>query len=102
MDKCIYSLLNELSKRLMGIEKMIMNQKTVLTLEEAARYAGISKSTLYKLTSLAKVEHSKPNNKMIYFDRKKFEEYLLSNRVKDEKTIVREASSYCINKKQED
>ena len=101
MVNIVVESIKRLEEKLNRIEANLINQKTVLTLEEAALYAGISKSTLYKLTSKAKISHFKPNNKMIYFDRSEFEKYLLSNRVKDTETIEREASSYCINKKED-
>ena len=41
--------------------------KTMLTSDEAARYMGISKTYLYKLTMLRKIPYYKPMGKMCYF-----------------------------------
>lgn len=48
--------------------------KEVLTSEEAARYMGISRSYLYKLTMRGEIPHFKPMGKMCYFNRKELEE----------------------------
>ena len=63
----------------MRMEQLLTAKKEVLTLDEACRYTGISRSYMYKLTSLEKIPHSKPSGKMIYFDRKKLDSWLLRN-----------------------
>lgn len=68
--------------------------KKVLTFEEAAKYMGVSKSCLYKLTSQKLISHYKPNGKMIFFDREELEAYLLSVRVKPQSEIEAEACTY--------
>lgn len=62
-------------------EKTIICSKSVLTADEAAKYMGVSKSTLYKLTMKRVVPHSKPNGKLCFFNRVELEKWLLSNRV---------------------
>lgn len=60
---------------------IIFCTKKVLTSDEAARYMGISKSYLYKLTMNQKIPHFKPMGKMCYFNRLELEQWLQSNRV---------------------
>lgn len=55
--------------------------KEVLTSDEAARYMGISKSYLYKLTMRQEIPHYKPMGKMCYFNRHELESWLQSNKV---------------------
>lgn len=55
--------------------------KEVLTVEEASRYMGMSKSSLYKLTMNGTIPCYKPTGKMVYFNRKELEQWLQSNRV---------------------
>lgn len=55
--------------------------KEVLTSEETARYLGISRSYLYKLTMRREIPHYKPMGKMCYFNRREIEAWLQSNRV---------------------
>ena len=69
----------KLEDRLMRMEQLLTANKKVLTLEEACQYTGISRTYMYKLTSSEKIPHSKPTGKMIYFDRKKLESWLLRN-----------------------
>ena len=59
---------------------IISTQKEVLTSDEAARYMGISKSYLYKLTMKQEIPHYKPMGKMVYFNRVELENWLQSNR----------------------
>ena len=69
----------ELKDRLLRIEQLLTATKEVLTLEEACLYTGISRSYMYKLTCFEKIPHSKPSGKMIYFERKKLNSWLLRN-----------------------
>lgn len=66
-------------ERLNRLEKLLMANKKVLTFEETCDYTGISKSYLYKLTAAGTVPHSKPNGKLIFFDWKEIEGWLLRN-----------------------
>lgn len=54
-------------------------QKEVLTLSEAAKYLGISKPTLYKLTSEHRISFYKPMGK-VYFKRSELEAWIFSNK----------------------
>ena len=99
MDKQIITSLLRQEEQLIRIESLLSNQKKVLTFDEAAKYSGISKSYLYKLTSNGSVPHSKPNGKQIYFDREELEFWLLSNKIKDRAAIERDAISYCTSGK---
>ena len=54
--------------------------KEVLTSEETARYMGVRKSYLYKLTMRGEITHYKPMGKMCYFNRREVEEWLQQNR----------------------
>lgn len=62
-------------------DRVIFTTKEVLTSDEVARYMGISKSYLYKLTMNRVIPHFKPTGKVCYFDRKELEDFLRSNRV---------------------
>ncbi|GAA3560405.1 helix-turn-helix domain-containing protein [Snuella lapsa] len=66
-------------ERLDRLEKLLIGQKEVLTFDEASDYTGISRSYLYKLTASGKIPHSKPNGKMLFFEKKKLVDWLLQN-----------------------
>ena len=68
--------------------------KEVLTSDEAARYMGISKSYLYKLTMRQKIPHYKPMGKMCYFNRAELENWLQNNRVATDEEIKGRANNY--------
>ncbi len=70
--------------------------KEVLTSDEAARYLGISKSYLYKLTMERKIPHFKPMGKMCYFNRQELEQWLQTNRVMTTDDIEQQAQNYCM------
>jgi excisionase family DNA binding protein len=72
-----------------------LNHKEVLTADEAARYMGVSKSYLYKLTMQGKVPFSKPLGKMCYFNRLELEAWLMSNRQSTIDEISDKAQAYC-------
>lgn len=69
--------------------------KEVLTSDEAARYMGISKSHLYKLTMRHEIPHYKPTGKVVYFNRTEVEQWLQSNRVATVNEAQAQAEAYC-------
>jgi excisionase family DNA binding protein len=72
--------------------------KEVLTSDEAARYMGVSKSYLYKLTMTKQIPHYKPLGKMCYFNRLELEQWLQSNRHSTDAELSQQAQSYCMRK----
>nr|WP_316928330.1 helix-turn-helix domain-containing protein [Galbibacter marinus] len=89
----------EIEKRLERIEKLLAFNKRVLTFDEASDYTGISKSYLYKLTSDNKIPFSKPNGKVIFFEKEKLENWLLRNHRKSKQETKDEALSYVLKNK---
>ncbi|NJY64155.1 helix-turn-helix domain-containing protein [Salinimicrobium sp. CDJ15-81-2] len=81
------------------IEKLLRASKTVMSLEEASEYSGISRSYLYKLTAKGEIPFSKPRGKMIYFSKEKLDEWLLSNSRKSGREIKIEAIDYAFRNK---
>lgn len=81
------------------VAKIGFYTKSVLTLDEAAQYMGVSKSHLYKLTMARQVPFSKPMGKMCYFDRLEIEKWLMSNRVSTSDELEEQASAYLLKKK---
>lgn len=74
---------------------IISTTKAVLTVDEAARYMGVSKSSLYKMMMRREVPYSKPNGKVCYFDRLELEAWLMSNRQATADEIRDKAQTYC-------
>jgi excisionase family DNA binding protein len=70
----------------------------VLTSEEAAKYMGISKSYLYKLTMRKEVPHYKPMGKVCYFNRLELDGWLQSNRVATDAELSQRAQNFVSKK----
>lgn len=71
----------DIDNRIRGIEKLFtIREKTVLAIEEAAMFTGLSKGHLYKLTSAGQVPHYKPAGGRVYFKKTELEAWLLRNR----------------------
>lgn len=57
-----------------------LTEKPFLTLDEAALYIGISKSSLYKLTHKKEITYSRPTGRNIFFERSDLDTWLRKNR----------------------
>jgi excisionase family DNA binding protein len=77
----------------------LLQTKTVFAPKEAAKYMGISLSTLYKLTSAGILPFSKPNGKLIYFCRQSLDNWLLSNTSTSAEEKDEKAATYISTKR---
>jgi excisionase family DNA binding protein len=93
-----------IDKRLENIENLLLDLKhlpppdipahrKIMSLAEFCEYAGLTKQTVYKLTSAQKVPHSK-RGKRLYFDREKVDKWLLENQVSTSSEIQNNAKEY--------
>lgn len=71
--------------------------KSMLTLEEAAIFTGLSKSWLYKATCNHTLPHYKPNGKIIYFDRGELDAWMKQNRISTTEEIEAAANAYMVS-----
>lgn len=78
---------------------MSICHKEVLTFDEAAKYMGVKKSSLYKLTSSKVIPHFKPNGKVIFFKREALEQWMMSNPVATTADLNDKAQAYCLKSK---
>ena len=70
-------------ERLGAIERnSLLAAKSVLTLEEASLYTGLSKAYLYRLTSAKEIPYYRPNGKLCYFDKAELNVGMLVNQSK--------------------
>ena len=81
-------------ERLDRLERLLTANKEVLTFEETCDYTGISRSYLYKLTASGNIPHSKPNGKMIFFEKCKLNDWLLQNSRKSHAEITDDILKY--------
>ncbi|PWJ42234.1 AlpA family transcriptional regulator [Sediminitomix flava] len=75
------------------IHESLLFQKRAFNISECSKYTGISESYLYKLTSQNKIPYSKPNGKMIFFDRDLIDEWLLRNPITTQDEAIQKAST---------
>ena len=84
--------------KLNRIEKHIFGLKEILNVEELADYTGFKKSYIYKLVHSNSIAFSKPNGKVLFFERKKIDEWLLKNSHKSNDEIQHEAIEFSLRK----
>lgn len=85
--------------KLNRIEKHIFSLKTILNVEELAEYTGFKKSYIYKLVHSNSLPFSKPNGKVLFFDKRKIDDWLLQNASKSISEIQQEALEFSLLKK---
>ena len=76
MDNLMEILLEKIGK----IEVSLYTNKPILNIDEVSELTGISKSTLYKLTSAREIPHFK-KAKHLFFDREEVLEWLKSDKI---------------------
>ncbi len=92
--------MDEILAKLEVIERnTLLAAKNVLTIEDVALLTGLSKSTLYRLTSSGKIPHYKPNGSYLYFDRKEIEDWQRRGRVATSDEIQAQATNFCVTHK---
>lgn len=71
--------------------------KSMLTIDEAAVFTGLSKSWLYKATCNHTLPHYKPNGKIIYFDRAELDAWMKQNRISTAAETDEAANAYMVS-----
>ena len=74
------------------IKFYVQMNKDTFTMKELVMYTGLSKQTLYKLTSKRKIPFYSPNGKILYFDRKEIDAWLKTNKTPTEDEISQQAT----------
>ena len=88
----------KLDERLSRIEDLLLSQKTVLSLEEASVYTGLSKSHIYKLTSTGGIPCYKPTGKKLYFDKSELDEWMLRGKKLSQDEIDDKAENFLMER----
>jgi len=66
-------------EKLEVIEPYLLGIKRILNVEELSKYTGFRRSYIYKLVNRKIIPFSKPNVKLLFFDREKIDCWLLQN-----------------------
>lgn len=80
-------MIENLIQRITIIENVLFAGKEVLTLEEAAVFMGVSRSTLYKMTHNNVLPFYRPNGKLIFFEKSVLLEWMRKNQVLSKEQI---------------
>ena len=75
-----------------------MQERTLLTTEEAANYMGIKKSYLHKLMMKKEIPFFKPNGKLCYFDRQDLDKWMRRIRIASNQEIDSQVQGYILKK----
>ena len=87
--------------RLNSIEALLSDFKNKpFNLEAAAAYLSVSKSFLYKLTSQNKIPYYKPSGKLVYFDKKELDQWILQTRIKPQSEIESASTNHIVSRKE--
>ena len=79
-----------------AISASALSSKEMLTIDEAARYMGTSKSHVYKLTMKRTIPFYRPSGKLCFIRRQELEQWLQTNRIATEDEINDRAQHYCM------
>jgi excisionase family DNA binding protein len=75
--------------------KVLLMEKTVLTLNDLCNYTGYARSYVYKLNMAGKIPGgSKPGGRKLFFDREKIDAWLLGSPILTEEEKESKASTY--------
>lgn len=75
-----------------------LSHKEILTISECARYAGVSKSFVYKLTMNREIPVYRPAGKLLFVRRLDWESWLMGNRSQTNTELGVEAQAFCMNR----
>lgn len=81
-------------QKLDHIEQHLTENEKPLTLQQAAEYLGISKSSLYKKTFKREIQFFKPGGKLIYFRKSDLDKWIYRNRKSSDGEIEQKATDY--------
>jgi len=96
MTDTVTTSLQPLIDRLEVLTNALLTNKQTLNINEAAAFAGLAVSYLYKLTSTQEIPHYKPRGKIIYFDKSELEAWLRQGKVSSHSEIERKATAHII------
>ncbi len=91
--------LQDLSNKLDQIAELtLIGSKTVLNIEEASLFTGLSVGHIYRLTSGKKIPHFKKQRKL-YFKKAELEAWMLDTKILTDDEIQSKASTYVATRK---
>ncbi len=86
--------IKDLMERIELLTHAVLMNKPMLNVDEASVYTGISKGTLYNMTSDNKIPYYKPFGKLVYFKRDDLDAIMQKGRIKSQEEIAEEAAQH--------
>lgn len=91
---------NLILERLERIEAILSKTaKTILTVDDLIDYTGFKRSYIYKLVHLNEIPFSKPQGKLLFFDRIEIDQWLRRNKSESRAQIENKALDYFFKSK---
>lgn len=92
------NVISSIFERLERIEKFtILGAKSIITIDEASMFTGLSKARLYALTAQREIPHYK-NGRKLYFVRSEIEKWLTRYRVATNEEVQSNAVAHTMGK----
>jgi len=91
---------NQILEKLERIEAILSKTtKTILTVDDLVDYTGFKRSYIYKLVHLNEIPYSKPQGKLLFFDREEIDHWLRRNKSHSKSQIEEKAINHYYKKK---
>ncbi|MFL0170183.1 helix-turn-helix transcriptional regulator [Tenacibaculum maritimum] len=87
----IQNEIKELKKLVLALN---IQQKEILTVEDATVYLQLSKSCLFKMTSKREIPFYKPGGKKIFFKKEELDQWIFNSRVESTSDIESDIEHY--------
>jgi excisionase family DNA binding protein len=85
---------NEVKQIKQFIKEQSILRKEILTLEEITWYLGLSKSSVYKLTSKREIPFYSPGGKKLYFKKSEIDNWVYESKITPIKEVENEVENY--------
>jgi len=85
---------NEVKQIKQFIKEQSILSKEILTLEEATWYLGLSKSSIYKLTSKRGIPFYSPGGKKLYFKKSEIDNWIYQSKIIPINEVENEVENY--------
>jgi len=79
--------INILSQEVNSLSNLVYQSKEVLSLDEAAKFLGCTRSMLYKMTHQHAIPYYKPSGKLVFFEKTELLKWLRQNPVMSQEQI---------------
>lgn len=89
-------VLKELRFLKQEIRQRNLYKKRYLSITEAAKISGVSKSFIQKLVASKQIPHSKPNGKLIFIHRRDLEKFLSKNYISSIDELESKTADYLL------